>query len=122
MKQLALLASIFFSHQIAAVAPAWSIQPRICVTQKAGDTCKMSLNISVYNIPKGEFCLLLNGQQLECFQHPNIQRTIPISINTPSLLELKNSEQHNILSQNISIKYLKIQQNRRRIREPWSLF
>jgi hypothetical protein len=122
LKVIVLLYGIFFCNNIAAQIPVWTIQPNICVTQKIGDTCKLTFSIETQNMPSEPLCLFLDGQLLSCSQQAYFHRNTSVSIKKNALIELKNSAQKTILSKRLLIKYLEPHQQRRRIRPPWSLF
>ena len=122
LRIIVLFCSIFFCNKIAAQIPAWIIQPNICVVQKVGDECKLTFSIETQNMPSELFCLFLDGQLLSCSQQAFFRKKTSISIKKNALIELKNNAQKTILSKKLLIKYLKPQEQRRRIRPPWSLF
>ena len=123
---MVLFCSIFFCNKIAAHTstqkPAWILQPNVCVAQKAGNECTLSLSIKTKNMPAELLCLFIDGQLLSCSQQAYFPRKIFISIQQDTLLELKDKKQKTILSKNLLIKYIKPNNQRRRIRPPWSLF
>ena len=122
MRIIVLIWGVFFCNKIAAHAPAWRLQPNICVAPKAGDECQLSLSIETENIPTDLFCLFLDGQLLICSQQAYFPKKVFISIQDDALLELKNKSQKTILTKKLLIKYLEPYVQRRRIRPPWSLF
>jgi len=122
LRIIVLFCSIFFCNKIAAQIPAWIIQPNICVVQKVGDECKLTFSIETQNMPSELFCLFLDGQLLSCSQQAFFRKKTSISIKKNALIELKNNAQKTILSKKLLIKYLEPQEQRRRIRPPWSLF
>ena len=122
MRAIVLFCSIFFCNKIAAQIPAWTLQPNVCVAQKIGDECQLSLSIETANMPAELFCLFLDGQLLRCSQKAYFPRKMSILIQQDALLELKNKKQKTILSKKLQIKYLEPNDQRRRIRPPWSLF
>jgi len=73
-------------------------------------------------MPSELFCLFLDGQLLSCSQQAFFRKKTSISIKKNALIELKNNAQKTILSKKLLIKYLEPQEQRRRIRPPWSLF
>lgn len=122
LRVIVLFYSIFFCNQIAAQSPAWTLQPNICIAQKMGDECQLSLSIDTKNMPAELLCLFLDGKLLSCSQQAYFPHKVPISIQQDTLLELKNKAQKTILSKKLRIKYLAEHEQRRRIRPPWSLF
>lgn len=122
LRIIVLLCCIFFCDNIAAQAPAWMLQPNICIAPKAGDKCQLSLSIETQNIPTELFCLFLDGQLLTCSQQAYFPQKVFVSIQQDALLELKNKAQKTILTKKLLIKYLEHHEQRRRIRPPWSLF
>jgi hypothetical protein len=122
LRLLVLLCSIFFCNKIAAQKPTWILQPNVCVAQKVGDECKLSLNIETENMPSELLCLFLDGQRLTCSRQAYFPLKLSITIQQDSLLELRNKAQKIILSKKLLIKYLEPSDQRRRIRPPWSLF
>jgi len=122
LRAVLLFCSIFFCNKIAAQRPVWTLQPNVCVAQKVGDECQLSLNIETENMPTELLCLFLDGQLLTCSRQAYFPRKVFISIQQDALLELKNKAQKIILSKKLLIKYLEPHDQRRRIRPPWSLF
>ncbi|MCF2948748.1 DUF3019 domain-containing protein [Paraglaciecola aquimarina] len=122
MKISVLIISIFFCHQIAAMSAAWSIQPNICISDKVGDNCQLTINIEIENLPTGLHCLFLDDQQLSCSEQGKFLNEISITIKQNAVLMLKNKDQQTVLSQALSIKYQATFAKRRRIRNPWSIF
>jgi hypothetical protein len=122
LRILVLFCSIFFCNEIAAQRPAWTLQPSVCVAQKVGDECQLNLNIETKNMPSELLCLFLDGQLLTCSRMAYFPQNISISIQQDALLELKNKAQQILLSKKLLIKYLESQEQRRRVRPPWSLF
>lgn len=122
LRAIVLFCSVFFCNQIAAKSPVWTLQPNVCIAQKVGDECELNLSIETDNMPAELFCLFLDGQLLVCSLKAYFPREISIMIKQDALLELKNKTQTTILSKQLLIKYLEPQDQRRRIRPPWSLF
>lgn len=122
MRTIALFCSIFFCNKIAAQEPVWTIQPNVCVAQRIGDECKLTFTIETQNLPPEILCLFLDGQLLTCSQQAYFHKKIPILITQNVQLELKNKSQKTILSKVLLIKYIEPNEQRRRIRPPWSLF
>jgi hypothetical protein len=73
-------------------------------------------------MPSELLCLFLDGQLLTCSQQAYFHAKTSISIKKDALIELKNMAQKTIISKKLLIKYLEPQEQRRRIRPPWSLF
>ena len=123
LRKAVLVAGVFFcSSNVSAQAPAWTIQPNICVAQKVGDECQLNFSIETHNMPSELLCLFLDGQLLSCSKQAYFFKKVPITIKQNVLIELKNKAQKTILSKKLLIKYLEPQEQRRRIRPPWSLF
>jgi hypothetical protein len=122
LRIMVLVAIILFCNKASAQAPAWIIQPNICVTQQVGEMCQLTFNIETQDMPPGVLCLFLNGELLTCSQQGYFYNKISISIAQDSQLELKDNAQKVVLSKTLQIKYLEPHNQRRRIRPPWSLF
>ena len=122
LRAIVLIAGIIICSKVSAQAPAWTIQPNICVAQRVGDACQLTFSIDTQNMPSEPFCLFLEGQLLNCSQQAYFYKEISISIKKNSLMELKNKAHKTILSKQLRIKYLEPREQRRRIRPPWSLF
>lgn len=122
LRAIVIIAGIFFCSNISAQTPAWTIQPNICVAQRVGDECQMSFSIETINMPSEQLCLYLDGHLLNCSQKAYFHKKTSILIKKNSLIELKNKAQKTILSKKLLIKYLEPNEQRRRIRPPWSLF
>lgn len=101
---------------------AWTIQPNVCIAENAGEQCQIILNINTQNIPEGVHCLFLDSRQLACAEQGSFPDNIKIILKQNTLLELKNRQNHTLLSQTLSIKYQQRPPMRRRIRNPWSIF
>lgn len=121
LRVVVLIAGIIFCSKISAQAPAWTIQPNICVAQRVGDECLLTFSIDTQNMPSEQLCLFLDGQLLTCSQQAYFYKEISIWIKKNALIELKNKAQKTVLSKTLLIKYRESNE-RRRIRPPWSLF
>jgi hypothetical protein len=138
LRAMLLFCSILFCNKIAAdksahtpapapapapaQTPAWILQPNVCIAQKVDSECALSLSIKTKNMPTEILCLYLDEQLLACSQQAYFPRKIYISIQQDTLLALKNKAHKTILSKKLLIKYSEPNKQRRRIRQPWSLF
>lgn len=122
LREILLIAGIFFCSMVSAQGPTWNIQPNICVAQRVGDECLLTFSITTQYMPAEQLCLFLDGQLLTCSQQAIFYKETSVLINKNALLELKNRAQKTILSKKLLIKYREPHDQRRRIRPPWSLF
>jgi hypothetical protein len=122
LRAIVLIAGVFFCSMVSAPTPAWTIQPNICVAQRVGDECQLTFSIQTQNMPSEKLCLFLDGQLLNCSQQAYFYKETSILIKKNALIELKNRAQQTILSKKLLIKYHESNEQRRRIRPPWSLF
>jgi hypothetical protein len=122
LRAIVLIAGVFFCSMVSAQTPAWTIQPNICVAQRVGDECQLTFSIQTQNMPSEKLCLFLDGQLLNCSQQAYFYKETSILIKKNALIELKNRAQQTILSKKLLIKYHESNEQRRRIRPPWSLF
>ncbi|MBU3004681.1 DUF3019 domain-containing protein [Paraglaciecola arctica] len=121
LRTIVIIAGIIFCRNLSAETPAWTIQPNICVAQRVGDECQLTISIETQNMPSEKLCLYLDGKLLNCSQRAYFYNATSVLIKKNALIELKNKAQETILSKKLLIKYLDPQQ-RRRVRPPWSLF
>jgi hypothetical protein len=122
LRAIVLIAGMVFCSNLSAQTPAWTIQPNICVAQRVGDECQLTFSIETQSTPSELLCLFLEGELLTCSQQAYFHKKISISIKQNTLIELRNRAQQTILSKTLLIKYIEPNDQRRRIRPPWSLF
>ena len=122
LRAIVLIAGIIFCSHVCAQTPAWTIQPNICVAQRVGDECQLTFSIETQSIPSELLCLFLDGELLTCSQQAYFHKKTSISIKQNTQIELRNMAQQTILSKTLLIKYIEPNDQRRRIRPPWSLF
>lgn len=122
LKIIAIVIGIFFCSEIAALQPAWSIQPTICIAQKPGDSCELTFDITFTDLPDEFLCLYVNTQKHTCASRSEFPRKVTVTIDKKSTVELKSAALNTLLSENLLIKYQQSNNQRRRVRPPWSLF
>ncbi len=100
----------------------WQIQPSICISDQVGQSCEFEVEITIPNLPAGQYCLALAEEVLRCVSAAEFPLKTTISINKNSELNLLNSAQQPLLSLTLLIKSRQASIQRRRLRNPWSLF
>ena len=113
-----LLNSIF----VQAAKPSWQVKPSVCVTNNVGAVCQFSIKVFTANLPVGEYCLYLQLKKQRCLMQDQFPVSLEVELSTPSELILKNAQGQVLLSQPLSVKSLTPNNQRRRLRSPWSLF
>lgn len=102
--------------------PRWQVSPSVCIGTSNDKACQMQVNISYYAMAEGEYCLVLNEQQLQCWPKSKLPKTYSITFETESVLYLNHTETAISLSHPLAVQYRQGAVKRRRIRNPWSLF
>ncbi|REL26310.1 DUF3019 domain-containing protein [Thalassotalea euphylliae] len=106
-------------------AATWQVQPKVCITRDANQTCRLELTILFPPSTSGEFCLYLHqvnqpAQQVKCWLRLPEQETLPISYQASSQLLLKNELAQVVQRAELEVKTLTTR--RKRVRAPWSFF
>lgn len=112
----------WFTQTVIAQTPQWQVKPSVCITEMAGDSCELELAIDLADVPAGRYCLLLGNIELRCAQAGDFRQKISVTITKNSQLTLVNGLQQTLLSHPLEIKSRQASQQRRRLRNPWSLF
>lgn len=105
-----------------ATQPKWEVNPKVCLTNKLSDSCKMLLHIALSDLPTGNYCLYQDDRLLRCFRLESDYLEQNISYQEKTLLSLKNEAGQALLSQQLVVKARQNQTVKRRVRQPWSLF
>ena len=105
-----------------AQAPQWQVQPTICISEQAGQSCEFTVEITLLNLPSAQYCLVLTDKLIRCANLAEFPLKIPISISKTSQLLLLNEAQQTLLSTTLLVKSRQASTQRRRLRNPWSLF
>jgi hypothetical protein len=119
---LAFCAVAFLAQSAIAQSPQWQVQPSICVSQQLGENCEFEVDITILNLPAGQYCLALAGAVLRCASAADFPLRISIRINKNSELSLLNSTQQRVLGLTLLVKSRQASKQKRRLRNPWSLF
>lgn len=119
---LLICAVSWFSQTVIAQTPQWQVKPSVCISEMAGDSCEFQLEILLTDVPAGRYCLMLSNEVLHCGQTADFRRKIAVTITENSQLTLVDGAQQTLLSHTLEIKSRQASQQRRRLRNPWSLF
>jgi hypothetical protein len=119
---LFLCAVSLLSQSAVAQSPQWQVQPSICISEQAGQNCEFEVEITLLNLPAGQYCLALAENVLRCADAAEFPLKITIRIDKNSELKLLNSAQQTLLSLTLLVKSRQANMQRRRLRNPWSLF
>lgn len=122
MKHSLLILTLLWSKCGLAKTPSWTVQPNICIAQKVGETCHIELVITTQNLQSGVYCLFIGSKKVICSQKGGLPRKLALSYSENISLVLKDKTGSQVLSHNLSIKYIEAKKYRRRIRNPWSIF
>lgn len=100
----------------------WQVQPSVCISENVGDTCELDLEVLLTDVPPGRYCLFLAETLLRCASAVEFPQKMTVSISNNSQLNLVNTAQQILLSQTLIVKSRQASVQRRRLRNPWSLF
>jgi len=115
-------AASLFAQPAIAQTPQWQIQPSICISQQAGESCEFEIEIILVNLPMGQYCLALADLVLRCANAAQFPLKLKIKINKNTELSLLNTAQQKLLNTTLLVKSQQASTQRRRLRNPWSLF
>ncbi len=112
-----------FSQSLAASSTTkLIIKPSVCMINKLGDTCQMTVKVMWHNDQPIDACLFQNGSRLTCWQNVHeINTEIDISLDQDMKFTLENDQQV-FASQQIKINTAIPKKYRRRLRANWSFF
>jgi hypothetical protein len=119
---LVLCAVALFAQSAIAQSPLWQVQPSICISQQEGGNCEFEVDITLLNLPAGQYCVALVNTVLRCATVAEFPLKITMLINKNSELRLLNSAQEILISHSLIVKSQQANIQRRRLRNPWSLF
>lgn len=113
------LFTLFCTQAIAS--EDWQVMPQICVAEHDGNLCKMTLTIT-HNamVSEATLCAFVDTAQLVCWQG-NSAPIRQVSLRHDSWLFIKDLQGNIVHSQKLLVKWEQNAQ-RRRVRDPWSLF
>ena len=111
-----------FAQAAIAQTPQWQIQPSICISQQAGESCQFEVEITLVNLPMGQYCLALADLVLRCANAAQFPLKLSIKIDKNSELSLLNATKQKLLNTTLLVKSQQASAQRRRLRNPWSLF
>lgn len=117
-----LCAVSFISQSAIAQSPQWQVQPSICISQQAGQNCEFEVEITLLDVPEEDYCLALADQILRCANAAQFPLKLTVTISENSELSLVNIAQQKLLNTILLVKSQQASQQRRRLRNPWSLF
>lgn len=118
-----LCCALFLLNQSAiAQSPQWQVQPSICINEQAGDFCEFELDISLMHLPAGQYCVALGESTLRCASSTDFPLKIHVKLAENQELFLINAAQQPLLSLTLVVKSRHTIRQRRRLRNPWSLF
>ncbi|MBC3765231.1 DUF3019 domain-containing protein [Neptunicella marina] len=101
--------------------PNWKVLPNTCVVEKAGDWCVIPVKVKLSDLPTGEYCVMFEETPLGCTRAGE-ELTAQVRFQKPGQLTLLNQDKQPVLSTMLKIKTLMPQNQRRRVRSPWSIF
>jgi len=112
-----------FSQSFAASSTTkLIIKPSVCMVNKLGDSCQMTVKVMWHNNQSIDACLFQNDLRLTCWQNVHeINTEIDISLDQDMIFTLKN-EQQVFANQHIKINAALPKKYRRRLRANWSFF
>ena len=111
-----------FAQAAIAQTPQWQIQPSICISQQAGESCQFEVEITLVNLPMGQYCLALADLVLRCANAAQFPLKLSIKIDKNTELSLLNATKQKLLNTTLLVKSQQASAQRRRLRNPWSLF
>lgn len=116
------LALIGITLPVVALAAGskWLVSPQTCITGHFGDQCTMTVSISSPIDQSFPVCLYLGSEQLNCFQQPG-EMTYQIKLSEDSWVYIKDEAGNTIFSQKLMVKW-EYRRDKRRVKDPWSLF
>ncbi|WP_371742243.1 DUF3019 domain-containing protein [Aestuariibacter sp. A3R04] len=103
-----------------AVQEEWQVSPQTCITAYFGDQCNMDVSIHLPSDQRFPLCLYLESEHLSCFQRKG-NFTQQVNLREDSLLYIKDRTGNTVFSQKLMVKW-EYRQDKRRVRDPWSLF
>ena len=98
----------------------WIVSPQTCITGHIGEQCNMTVSITSPPDQSFPLCLYIESERLNCFQESG-EFTHQINIREDSWLYIKDETGNTIFSQKLMVKW-EYRQDKRRVRDPWSLF
>jgi len=112
-----------FSQSLAASSTnKLIIKPSVCMVERLGDSCQMTVKVMWHNEDFIDACLFQNDLRLTCWENVNdINREIDISLDQDMKFTLKNDQQI-FAYQQIKINTALPKKYRRRLRADWSFF
>lgn len=116
------LCLIFISHSISADSPEWQLLPQVCLVDSFAEECRMQLQITVKNIDEPKYCLFQDEKLLGCWEIAQMSITVPVSFTQRTVISLRNIQGKTLLKRLLSVKARREKKQRRRIKQPWSLF
>ena len=119
---LLICAASWFTQTVIAQTPQWQVKPSVCISDMVGDSCELALEIDLTNVPAGRYCLMLDDSVLRCALATDFAQKIAVTLTQNSQLTLVNGQQQTLLSHPLEIKSRQATLQRRRLRNPWSLF
>lgn len=111
-----------FHMDVLANEVSFSVSPSECVATEKGDICSMSLALIYPRLPPGDYCVMLDDTSLGCWPYTNLPDTLDIQINSESVLSLVSKNSAFRTSALLKLRYRSATTQRRRVRNPWSLF
>ncbi|MDO6427227.1 DUF3019 domain-containing protein [Thalassotalea sp. 1_MG-2023] len=122
VKRWLLIAGILSQPLVNAKEVVFSISPTICIVNKMGEPCTMTVNVNWQTPNAGDYCLYQDTEQLTCWQNTaSIATRLNIHLQQNMVFSLR--EQNTILAQKqIRVNASAPRKFRRKLRAQWSVF
>lgn len=119
---LCLFNCLLISYSATARTPNWQVKPTICINVQAEQACSLVLQITQMDLPLGRYCLQLNEQTLDCYRNTEFPLKIAVQLDKNTELILVDQQQNIVFTTTLFIKSQQANKQRRRLRNPWSIF